>query len=46
MDFPAAVCAGVAVLPGVAVAQACVNCYNNHRDSPGTDVELGDVTGG
>ena len=35
-----------AVYPDVAVAEACVNCHNNHKDSPRTDVEVGDVMGG
>ena len=35
-----------AVYPDVAVAEACVNCHNNHNDSPRTDAKLGDVMGG
>ena len=35
-----------AVYPDVAVAEACVNCHNNHKDSPRTDAEVGDVMGG
>ena len=36
----------VAVYPDHAVAEACVNCHNNHKDSPRTDAQLGDVLGG
>ena len=35
-----------AVYPDRAVAEACVNCHNDHRDSPRTDLEVGDVMGG
>ncbi|WP_287963404.1 DUF3365 domain-containing protein [Alcanivorax sp.] len=35
-----------AVYPDVAVAAPCVACHNNHKDSPKTDFELGDVMGG
>ena len=35
-----------AVYPDIAVAEACVNCHNNHKDSPRTNAELGDVMGG
>ena len=35
-----------AVYPDRAVVEACVNCHNNHRDSPRNDLELGDVMGG
>lgn len=35
-----------ALYPDVAVAEACVNCHNNHKDSPRTDAEVGDVMGG
>lgn len=35
-----------AVYADVAVSQACVNCHNNHVDSPRTDFELNDVMGG
>lgn len=35
-----------AVYPDIAVAEACVNCHNNHKDSPRTDAEVGDVMGG
>ena len=35
-----------AVYPDIAVAEACVNCHNNHRDSPRTDAAVGDVMGG
>ena len=35
-----------AVYPDHAVVEACVNCHNNHRDSPRNDLEVGDVMGG
>jgi len=35
-----------AVYPDVAVAKACVTCHNDHKDSPKTNFELGDVMGG
>ena len=35
-----------AVYPDHAVVEACVACHNNHRDSPRTDLEVGDVMGG
>lgn len=35
-----------AVYPDVAVATPCVACHNNHKDSPKTDFEMGDVMGG
>ena len=35
-----------AVYPDVAVAEACVGCHNNHKDSPRTGAKLGDVMGG
>jgi hypothetical protein len=35
-----------AVYPDIAVAEACVNCHNKHKDSPRTDFKLGDVLGG
>ncbi len=35
-----------AVYADVAVAQACVDCHNDHTDSPRTDFDLGDVMGG
>jgi hypothetical protein len=34
-----------AVYPDVAVAPACVNCHNEHKDSPRKDFKLGDVLG-
>jgi hypothetical protein len=30
----------------VAVAEACTSCHNDHKDSPKTDFEGGDVMGG
>ena len=35
-----------AVYPDYAVAEACINCHNNHKDSPRTDAKVGDVMGG
>ncbi len=35
-----------AVYADTAVAPACVSCHNDHKDSPRTDFELGDVMGG
>ncbi len=35
-----------AVYADIAVAQACASCHNNHKDSPRTDIEEGDVMGG
>jgi len=35
-----------AVYPDVGVAPACVNCHNDHPDSPRSDFEIGDVMGG
>ena len=35
-----------AVYPDVAVAEACVSCHNDHKDTPKTDFQLGDVMGG
>ncbi len=35
-----------AVYPDVAVAEPCVACHNNHKDTPRTDFKLGDVMGG
>jgi hypothetical protein len=35
-----------AVYPDKAVAEACVSCHNEHKDSPKRDFELGDVMGG
>jgi hypothetical protein len=34
-----------AVYPDRAVSEACVNCHNNHEDSPRKDFKLGDVMG-
>ena len=34
-----------AVYADVAVAEACVNCHNYHKDSPRSDFEVGDVMG-
>ena len=36
----------VAIYPDYAVAEACVSCHNNHKDSPRTDAKVGDVMGG
>lgn len=35
-----------AVYADVAVAEACVSCHNEHKDSPKTDFELGETMGG
>jgi Protein of unknown function (DUF3365) len=35
-----------AVYADVAVASACVDCHNDHKDSPRRDFEVGDVMGG
>jgi hypothetical protein len=35
-----------AVYPDIAVAEACVACHNEHKDSPRKDFKLGDVLGG
>lgn len=35
-----------AVYADVAVAAACVDCHNNHKDTPKTDFKIGDVMGG
>ncbi|MEM7144431.1 MAG: DUF3365 domain-containing protein [Verrucomicrobiota bacterium] len=36
----------VAVYPDVAVAEACASCHNEHKDTPKTDFQVGDVMGG
>lgn len=36
----------VGVYADVAVAPVCVECHNEHKDSPKTDFKLGDVMGG
>ena len=35
-----------AVYPDVAVAPACINCHNDHKDSPRTDFKMGETMGG
>ena len=35
-----------AVYPDVAVATPCVDCHNEHKDSPRTDFKIGDTMGG
>ena len=35
-----------AVYPDVAVSAACVDCHNEHKDTPKTDFKIGDVMGG
>ena len=35
-----------AVYPDYAVVEACIACHNNHKDSPRTDLMVGDVMGG
>lgn len=35
-----------AVYPDVGVAEACIKCHNEHKDTPRSDFKLGDVMGG
>ena len=35
-----------AVYPDMAIADACVDCHNDHKDSPRRDFKIGDVMGG
>jgi hypothetical protein len=35
-----------AVYPDPAVAPACVDCHNDHKDTPKSDFKIGDVMGG
>ena len=35
-----------AVYPDVAVAGACTSCHNEHKDSPRSDFQMGDLMGG
>lgn len=35
-----------AIYPDTGVAEACVGCHNDHKDSPRDDFELGEVMGG
>jgi len=35
-----------AVYPDYAVVEACVQCHNNHKDSPRRDLSVGEVIGG
>jgi hypothetical protein len=35
-----------AIYPDVAVAEACIKCHNEHKDSPRTDFQMGEVMGG
>lgn len=35
-----------AIYPDVAVATPCVDCHNEHKDSPRTDFKIGDTMGG
>ncbi len=35
-----------AIYPDVAVTDACIECHNDHKDSPKTDFETGDIMGG
>lgn len=35
-----------AVYPDVAVSAACTTCHNDHKDSPKTDFEIGEIMGG
>jgi len=36
----------MAAYPDRAVSEACVNCHNNHPESPRSDFKLGDLMGG
>lgn len=35
-----------AIYPDIAVADACVECHNKHKDTEKTDFKIGDVMGG
>lgn len=35
-----------AIYPDTAVAQACISCHNEHKDSPRNDFKMGEVMGG
>lgn len=35
-----------AIYPDVAVAPACIDCHNGHKDSPRVDFKMGEVMGG
>jgi hypothetical protein len=35
-----------AVYADIAVAPACVDCHNEHKDSPRNDFKIGEVMGG
>jgi hypothetical protein len=35
-----------AIYPDVAVAPACIDCHNAHKDSPRADFKMGEVMGG
>ena len=35
-----------AIYPDVAVSPACVDCHNDHKDTPKSDFDIGDVMGG
>lgn len=35
-----------AVYPDVAVSDACTTCHNEHKDTPKTDFQIGEVMGG
>ncbi len=35
-----------AIYPDYAVVEACIACHNSHKDSPRTDLKVGDVMGG
>ena len=35
-----------AVYPDVAVSTACIDCHNDHKDSPRTDFKMNEVMGG
>lgn len=35
-----------AIYPDIAVAEVCIKCHNEHKDSPKNDFKIGDVMGG
>lgn len=35
-----------AVYPDIVISEACASCHNSHKDSPRTDIALGEVLGG
>jgi len=35
-----------AIYPDIAVAESCIGCHNDHKDSPRSDFQLGEMMGG